>query len=96
MLLIGYVIVFVLLPTGVELSARARGFRWPAVVGLVAAELLGVLIVGAGLLSLAFNGSIQDYGEQPARTLGTAVPLITAGGVVSLMPWPIALLRRPH
>ena len=80
-------------PTGLELLARGRGFRLAALVGPIIAELLGVLVIGAGLLVLTFNGSIQDYGEQPAQSLGTAIPLLAIGGMVAAIPWTMVLLR---
>lgn len=91
---IGYCVAFVLLPTGIELFARARGFARVAVIGLLAAELLGVVVIGAGLIVLAYDGSIQDYGERPARTLGTAIPLLAAGALIVSLPWWTVLRRR--
>jgi hypothetical protein len=94
MLFACYCVAFVVLPVGVELLARTRGFRLSAVMGLVAVSVVGVLVIGVGLVALAFNGTIQDSGEQPARTLGTAIPMLMTGGLISLIPWAIVLGRR--
>jgi hypothetical protein len=94
LMLIGYCAMFVLLPAGLELLARARGFPRLAVLGLVAGEVVGILVFGAALLALAYNWSTQDAGEEPARTLRTAIPLLAAGGLGSLIPWLIVVRRR--
>ena len=75
-----YCVAFVCLPVGVELLARARGFRLPAVMGLVAASVVGVLVIGLGLVALV-------------RPVGTAMPMLITGGLIALIPWMIVLRR---
>jgi hypothetical protein len=56
-----------------------------------AAQALGAVLVAAGLVALAFNGYVEDYGVSPLRTwplaLALAVPgaglYLTAGGLRS-------------
>jgi hypothetical protein len=94
MVFIAYCVLLVALPTAVELIARGRGVRGVALLGLVLGELLGVVVAGLGLLVLAYNGSIQDVGEQSAHTTRLALPIIGIGLAIAVGPWLSLLVRR--
>lgn len=71
-------VVLFLLTAGVE-ATRLSGL-WGATVGLVVAELLGTIILGASVLS-----QLKLQGRAEVQSLGRAQePLLTLGGLLSL------------
>ena len=87
MLLIAFLLAVVLVPALLASAARARHVSRAKTLWLIVDEAFGVVVVSAGFLFLAFNGSVQDYGEAPGNTLGVSVPLLAAGAVIALAPW---------
>ena len=78
-------------PAGVA-SRRGHGVR--TVLPVFVVHLLGVIVLGAGALALVFNGYVEDYGMEPARTLHFAIPLLAIGALVTAGAWYVAG-RRP-
>jgi hypothetical protein len=40
-----------------------------------------------------FNGYVEDYGSEPARTLGRAIAFLTVGIVLNAAAWLVAFRR---
>jgi hypothetical protein len=51
--------------------ARRRGHRPGSARLVFVLEPVGLVVLGYGLLALAFNGHVEDYGSEPARTLAS-------------------------
>jgi membrane protein DedA with SNARE-associated domain len=78
-------------PAGV---ARRRGHGPGTLVLVFVLHSVSVIVFGAGALALVFNGYVEDYGMEPARTLHFAIPLLASGALVTAAAWYIAG-RRP-
>ena len=75
-------------------AASHRGHGLSAVLLVFGLHLLALIVLGAGALALAFNGYVEDYGMEPARTLHVAIPLLAVGALFTAAVWYVAG-RRP-
>lgn len=80
-------------PVAVAVRAHRCGRRLGGVAALTILAAAGGVVCDAGILALAFNGHIEDYGSPPARTLRLAIPLLLIGAVMILSAW-LASRRR--
>ncbi|MDA0162202.1 hypothetical protein OM076_18160 [Solirubrobacter ginsenosidimutans] len=83
----------VLAGTCAVVAHRRSRDLWSAPLAFVL-QLGGLFALLVGLFYLVFNGYVEDYGMQPARTLHIALPLLAVALVASAAAWAIAL--RPQ
>ena len=96
-----YVVLFGILfaaasiPAGICAAVARRRSRdsWSAPLVFVL-QFSGLFALFFGLMALALDGYVEDYGMAPARTLRFALPLLAVAVVASAAAWMIAL--RPH
>jgi hypothetical protein len=83
------------IPAGICAAvARRRGRdSWSAPLVFVL-QLGGLFALFFGLMALALDGYVEDYGMTPARTMHFAVPLLAIAVMSSAAAWMIAL--RPQ
>jgi membrane protein DedA with SNARE-associated domain len=74
--------------------ASRRGHGLSTVLLVFVLHLVALIVLGTGALALVFNGYVEDYGMEPARTLHVAIPLLAAGALFTAAVWYIAG-RRP-
>jgi hypothetical protein len=89
-----YLAVVVLLAAALAIVARRFGHAVGTVRLIFGLQALGLIAIGYGLLMLRFDGYVEDYGSEPARTLDLAFPLLAIGAVLAAVAWFLAL-RRP-
>jgi hypothetical protein len=69
---------------------RHTADSWSAPVAFIA-QFCGLVALVGGLVALALNGYVEDYGMTPADTLDTAVELLSGSAVLTAIAWLIAL-----
>jgi hypothetical protein len=88
------VVLFAVIVAGCYASARCAtvAYRrtrdsWSAPFAFIA-QFCGLVV---GLVALALDGYVEDYGMTPADTLDTAVELLSAAAVLTAAAWLVAL-----
>jgi hypothetical protein len=86
-------VLFLVCVGGVPMTARLAGHSALIVVAVLFSELVGLLLVGFGLLALAYDGYAESVGATPAAPVPPAVPALALGLAVMAGGWTLARSR---